>query len=262
MTRSSFLLLLGLLVACGEEDPKSRCAADCSGEAPYCDGARGVCVACRDDDDCDGTEVCVPTTTSAVCGECRTELDCGGGHCAEGSCIECTVATEAADCGLFSCDPQLGECTETERGTLQRLAPCRADSECMGMNSACVPTIYMGQPDGTHCLRKTLEGVACPRPTTTVTSARESISWMPAQTYCGFNENAVSAEAVRSMIEGKTCASTEDDATCGKGGLCRYLAGAGGYRCTIPCGSDESCPTDGPAANCYSDIESHCGTPA
>jgi hypothetical protein len=258
MTRFGWIFILGLLAGCGDDgDTKTGCTEACVGETPHCDTERDRCVACLTDGHCAGGEVCVPTATGASCGECRTEADCGGGHCLEGRCIECTVASEAADCGVFSCDPQMNVCTGTQRGSLGRLEPCRADSECeVSFGYACVMTRYDGVDDGTHCLRAASHG--CLQPLMTVTSPRVSVSWATAEPYCGFNETSVSAEAVRAMMQSRACESEADGETCGLGGLCRNLQGVG-MQCTIPCGTADACPSDGPAAGCNGG--GYCGTP-
>lgn len=261
MTRLVLLLVAVLFCGCGDDadggggKPRA-CPEACKGDT-VCDPALGQCVRCVADADCD-EGVCVGEGDAAACAQCRTEADCGGGHCVEHACVECTLATEAHDCGPYACDhrPDQLVCTETERGSLGRLAPCVVDAECeTEFGYACVETEYAGEPDGTHCLRRASLG--CQSPLTTLTSERRSVSSEVRERFCGFDMSAVGAEAVRAMIEGRTC-TQGDDANCGPGGLCRTLLGAGA-RCTIPCGVAEECPTGGAASGCSG--AGYCGTP-
>ena len=71
---------------------------------------------------------------------------------------------------------------------------------------------------------------------------RTSVSSEESDDYCVFVESRASGAAVRAMMAGRPCELEADaEETCGPGGLCRFLEGAGEYRCTIPCLSDSDC---------------------
>ena len=237
------LFALSLFVSACADDAggeKIHCAEPCEGERPYCDTRLGLCVRCRDDADCDG--VCVGVGLAAECRECATEADCGGDHCIEGQCFECTLATEALDCGETSCDHREAPfaCTDTRRGSLGLLDVCRVDSECWtDLGYACVQTYFQGEPEETRCLKRVSAG--CQRPTMS-SRRRASVSSEESDDYCVFVESRASGAAVRAMMAGRPCELEADaEETCGPGGLCRFLEGAGEYRCTIPCESDSEC---------------------
>ncbi len=109
-------------------DPRCGDGASCSAlaDTPYCDGARGVCVACLAHEHCRLGEYC--TTNGACATGCRTDDDCvpagpGGG-----------------DAGVVDAEPTKVRCdaeTHTCRG-------CKYDDECAAGficdgTSTCVP---------------------------------------------------------------------------------------------------------------------------
>ena len=221
MKRFVFFSMLFLLIGCSDTAPKveSACPDACEGPTPICDEARGLCVACLDDVDCEG-------------------------RCFDDRCHECTLATEALDCGETSCDHREAPfaCTDTRRGSLGLLDVCRVDSECRtDLGFACVQTYFQGEEDGTHCLKRaSLDG--CQQPAKGG-AKRTSASSDEEDLYCVFSESRVSASAVRAMMDEKPCDPEQGEADCGRGGLCRLLPTLAGYRCTVPCITDADCST-------------------
>lgn len=220
MKRFASVAMFLLLSACSDKphlEPESPCPDACEGPTPICDEARGLCVACLDDADCEG-------------------------RCFDERCHECTLATEALDCGETSCDHREAPfaCTDTRRGSLGLLDVCRVDSECWtDLGYACVQTYFQGEPEETRCLKRVSAG--CQRPTMS-SRRRASVSSEESDDYCVFVESRASGAAVRAMMAGRPCELEADaEETCGPGGLCRFLEGAGEYRCTIPCESDSEC---------------------
>lgn len=141
-----------------------RCPQGCEGDTPVCDAARGACVQCLEQGDCDDGQVCAP---DGACVQCTSDADCTDpaaaycnveqGRCercisdsvcarlgdtpacdeVSGRCVACTADTEAEQCGEQSCSRSEHVCTTTERGSLLACNACQADSEC-GAGLACV----------------------------------------------------------------------------------------------------------------------------
>ncbi len=127
-----------------------RCGnnAPCSGQTAFCDDPRGVCVNCRDDDDCGGArgecvsnacEACDPADDSGcapnsntpicagatpACRACQNDAECpNNGQClADGRCRPCDP-TNAAGCGEGSAAPICDAANATCRA-------CANDGEC------------------------------------------------------------------------------------------------------------------------------------
>lgn len=216
----------GACVECGAD-------ADCGGEAPRCERELAACVEC------------LPGTQAVDCDEATPRCDP-----LSFSCVKCSPQTETEDCGDNACDLLARECGTVKRGTLLRAQACRADTECQ--NGACVQVTFAGEPSEFVCLRRAADG--CSGAFRSVTAERESRSGAAPTKYCGWNETAVSAEAMRALDEGRECATDTD---CGPGGLCRDLEV--GRVCTIPCEQHSDCPASGSWAGCYD--PGHCGTP-
>jgi hypothetical protein len=229
-------------------DAASSVCGVCEGEARLCDEGSRACVACLSDDDCQDTEAghCV----AGECGICGKDEHCehfddAHRQCdpADGACVGCSVATEAADCGEFTCDPSTRQCTTVERNTLDPCEPCVSDTQCKSANgteSRCVPTNFMGMPHGTYCLsdRTTMANDACVSPLggpVTLTS----VGGVKAS-YCAPNFAVTTCELVLQF--GDTC---DDDDDCGapgkEDGLCRDEGGTS--RCTYGCTFGTDCPT-------------------
>ena len=219
MNRFVFFSMLFLLIGCSDTAPKveSACPDACEGPTPICDEARGLCVACLDDADCEG-------------------------RCFDERCHECTLATEALDCGETSCDHREAPfaCTDTRRGSLGLLDVCRVDSECWtDLGYACVQTYFQGEPEETRCLKRVSAG--CQRPTMS-SRRRASVSSEESDDYCVFVESRASGAAVRAMMAGRSCdPELNPDEACGSGGLCRFLTAPDEHRCTIPCEGHDDC---------------------
>jgi hypothetical protein len=220
MKRFASVAMFLLLSACSDKphlEPESPCPDACEGPTPICDEARGLCVACLDDADCEG-------------------------RCFDERCHECTLATEALDCGETSCDHREAPfaCTDTRRGSLGLLDVCRVDSECWtDLGYACVQTYFQGEPEETRCLKRVSAG--CERPTRRG-ATRASTSSDDADRFCIFAESAASGAAVQAMLAGRACDPDADAAeVCGPGGLCRFSDVVNEHRCTVPCESNDDC---------------------
>ncbi len=100
----------GLALDCDDDEacePTSRrcvqrCTEDrdCAEVGGACDLVRGMCVECRDEDDCERAGI--------------------GSHC-QGVVGRCTQCDDADDCGALFCDPILFACVE-----------CRTSADCGG----------------------------------------------------------------------------------------------------------------------------------
>lgn len=110
---------------CDEEDDEGKTLVNCSADGKKtttaCPGKclDGKCVACIEDDDCEGSTECRPitcNTSNHTCAASSTLLStgtaCEGGVCnATGSCVECNIDS---DCGgpTKKCTIGIGTCGE------------------------------------------------------------------------------------------------------------------------------------------------------
>ena len=285
--RSLILVLAGFALVwsgCEKTFTGLKCEDECTGARPHCSEELGNCVEClpaSEEADCGAGSVCVVVEGDAFCGDCRDPdpwnhglVECEDGMCSDGACVgcasdadcgaaaprcdlasntcgACSAATEAIDCSGNACDPIAHVCGEAKLGTVPRAAECISDSECQ-VDSACVQVTFAGAPAEFVCLRPVAAG--CSGAFQNPTPLRTSRSGDPEQQYCGWNEEQVSAEAMRALDNGRECG---EDGDCGAGGLCKTLSV--GSRCTIPCEAATDCPTTGYANGCYA--ATHCGTP-
>ena len=204
------------------------------------------CVECNASSDCNDPAAAGCNTELNECEGCQSEADCigieGRPLCDDGTCVKCTPATEAVDCGGTSCDPLKRECTETTVGSLETCQECVADSECGENGSAseahrCVEMFYpVGErfPDGEtgFCLKVFAPG-GCEQPYAIRISDRESLSGGLLESYCGIYETFATCPAVRALKENETCQGGEDS-ECPESGLCRDVGGLPN-RCTYRC---------------------------
>jgi hypothetical protein len=233
-------------------------SSECEDDTPVCDTEANECVACLTSDDC-------PLTTAARCDEghacvaCSSADDCahlsGTNVCDSGTCVQCTSANESA-CGVNSCNPATHECTDTPRGSVGTCEPCLADSECTGGDQSdpdrrCVPMTFQGvERAGGFCLKRFAK--TCTRPFTIPFSAI-SLSGLPAENYCGIDQETVRCEAVLDLTNSRQCAdgldtscgcARDEDDNCleaGKGGICGVV-NLLPNRCTYGCGTLDQCP--------------------
>ncbi len=179
---------------------------------------------------------------NGVCSPCGASSDCG--HLpglttcdvAAGVCRECTVGTESQDCGLRSCNPATFECTHTLRQSRRVCESCEADSECSDADARCVELSYQGAPRGGYCLQQKPAG-GCERPFGEVLTSRRSLSNTVPGDFCGIPESATTCEAVRDMVDKKSCQSNSECGIGGSDSQCHY-----GKVCYARCETGDHCP--------------------
>lgn len=243
-----------------EADPPAcvQCLGDddCSGDTPVCDTDANECVGCTQDTDCtdptastcDTTDgECVPCTDPDGCTHLDTEEAGNLGVCDEGTCVECTPATQEEECGAKSCDPVDLECGPHDRGSRRPCESCVSDDDCENpATHHCVPMQYMGADrDSGYCLK---EAGSCERPFSIALEDRTSLSGTTAD-YCGINEMLATCEAVRALLDDAMCPGGMDSECPQPGGICRTV-GTLANRCTYECGLAVHCPSDAPADTC------------
>lgn len=218
-----------------------QCVDDdtCDGDAPRCDMSANACVGCLENLDCQEPDASF-CDANQECGSCTTDDDCshlGLNRCVGGVCNECTVATEADDCGNNACRPD-GTCGIYGRESVDPCQPCEADNECLP-DHRCIPMNF-GNPatfHGNYCLKQA--SAACSKPYR-VGIERESVSGALGEEYCGLNEVNTTCEAITDLRAGKACAG---DSECGDptldDALCKTILGTD--TCTISCGADNQC---------------------
>jgi len=231
---------------------------DCTGSAkPFCDKTKEQCVQCLKQADC--TSAAASACNAGQCQACTKDAECsniaGKGVCAAGTCVQCSVANEAA-CAGRSCNPKTDACTTTAVGTVSACQPCLADSECTGGDQAdpdarCVPMKFMGiARTGGFCLRRVSK--TCAKPYNIIVNGA-SLSGASTEAYCGIDQDATRCEAVLDLVNSQSCADGKDtscgclrdkDRKCtatGQGGLCKTV-GPNANQCTYACGSANQCP--------------------
>lgn len=233
--------------ACRECDPNqgNETCVDVAGR-PYCDRDTEACVECTANEHCTSAgasfcnddNVCVPCSEATHCEHVRGEGDVSLDVCNAGTCVECTEATEAADCGGLACDGLTGRCTTTVRNR-DTCAECDSDTQCR-LPMRCIPMNYAGAPTGrSYCMRPVSEG--CDVPYSVPLDDRPSASGRPADDYCGINETNVTCEAV--LAYGQMCGAGGDADDCNGAGAsrCGTLSGTLMNRCTYACTSPIQC---------------------
>ncbi len=140
------------------------CGMPCEGTTPFCNETLMTCVQCLMDSDCTdpGAAKC---GSDGMCTSCDDSAQCGGIGGTDicetsgpltGMCVECSEATEAADCAGFACDWRDGTCS-----TVMRMADacddCTTDLDCLN-GRRCVDHIFMGSSVGTFCFFDSADG--------------------------------------------------------------------------------------------------------
>ena len=248
----------------------SACDPVCSGDMPLCDeygvqGAAGECVACLDDDGCEGDETCsagacVECTTSAECttatapvcddtGTCvpctiGENTGCDGvmdgaralGVCADvegiNECVECDASEESA-CGDFVCDVLARTCTsDIEPGDAGNCDVCVSDSHCAD-EMVCIQETFGGEPTEFRC--------AWPKAATG--TGRPNGACLSIAPYVDSNDDEprltiAGEEVVTCMLATTTCQALEDyrDKDCGM-----TLGDAADAMCGLPGVADGLC---------------------
>jgi hypothetical protein len=93
------------------------------------------------------------------------------------------------------------------------------------------------RPTG-YCLRR--EAATCTRPYGEVPINAVSLSGAAIEPYCGFNQEAVTCEAILDLVNGTTC-TVKEDCGDGQGGRCEKV-GTNNNRCSYSCGVSNDCP--------------------
>lgn len=234
--------------ACDEVTHQCRaCTADaeCSNIPGRAVCQAGTCVQCAGSKRAAcGEDRPACSTTSFMCETCKADSDCSRFNkvCDEASakCVECTVDSEAARCGMRSCNPATFTCTQTNRGSVDVCLPCLADSECVS-NHRCIALTFGGASQGGFCLRQ--ESATCVEPYSTRIT-RASLSRAASANYCGFSEQRTSCPAIRALLSNRACpnGSTDCDAP---GAMCGTV-GTLMQRCTYACTLSAECPAAAP----------------
>jgi hypothetical protein len=261
-------------------------ASHCAGRpsASFCEPATHTCTACRDgvDADCSnvpglnvcqtGTCVQCAGTRRAACGEaaaacsasfacegCKADADCQrlGKVCDEaaGSCVACTVDSEAVQCGAKSCNPATHACTQTDRASVDLCSRCVADSECKP-DHRCVPMNFQGANRGGYCMKRLSSGCSLPFG---VMITRASLSGATAEEYCGIAEGSASCEAVLARLSDRLCADGQSSQCGAEGAVCGNVNGLTPPRCTYACQTSVECPDLVPCPTAGTD--KYCGKP-
>ena len=246
-------------VECTHEDPSF-----CTAQNKVCNSDdSNTCVQCNLSEDC--KDPANPVCNDHVCEPCKEDSECStrGSICDEagplkGQCVKCTAdADDELRCGAFSCDPAIGTCTETTRGTVKICEPCVADSECMASHK-CIP-LFFGEnmePQGGFCMKVAESGCSLPYGATPI--SRESLSGATTAAYCGINEKLTSCSAITALDSGKDCANGDDSLCDARGARCEAVNNIAD-RCTYSCEFAGECPS---GAQCRGpDGEKYCGGP-
>lgn len=241
-------------VQCTESE-KTACATP----MPACDPQTHLCVACNMDPECaETTPVC---TAQHTCEKCSQDAHCKrfGKVCDEaaGSCVACTIDSEALQCGNNSCNPATKQCTLTPRASVAQCQACVADSECE-TNHRCLEMFF-----GTGAARMSLSGrcmkrssTGCALPYGGAPISRQSLSGAPAENYCGISEARTSCEAIRKLQQGAGCSAGNDSACAAPGALCRTVNSISNI-CSYACENNLECPMN--AACPATGADKHCG---
>ena len=136
---------------------------DCSSPKPYCELPDGVCVACRDRDDCPSGEVCVN-------GECTTECPppCNDPHkpaCLHLNnnpdvCVQCSAHSHCQDNTKAFYDPSKPVCKTEGNLPLNVCVQCFENSHCQDNTKAFYdPSKPVCKTSGNACLNVCVECV-------------------------------------------------------------------------------------------------------
>lgn len=260
----------------------SHCAGRAS--ASFCEPATNECSGCRDgvDGDCNnvpglnvcqlGTCVQCAGTRRAACGEtaaacgasfscegCKADADCQrfSKVCDEatGSCVACTVDSEAAQCGGKSCNPATHACTQTDRASVELCSRCVADSECKP-DHRCIPMNFQGASRGGYCMKRVTGGCS---PPFGVPIKRASLSGAAAEDYCGISEGKTSCEAVLALRSDRVCADGQASQCGAEGAVCGNVNHLTPPRCSYACDVSAECPAPFPCP--MSGMDKYCGKP-
>ena len=199
---------------------------------------------------CDSTGTCAACTSNADCGH----ISGGRNRCDAGTCVQCTVATESADCGTKSCNPATRTCTTTDRFTRQQCQSCVADNDCLqgGATVRCIRMNYQGADRGGYCLRA---APGCVRPFGVIIPAI-SLSGAASANYCGVDQSVTTCDAVLTLRDGLQCPSGSATECMAAGALCETVSGLAN-QCTYPCGGAAACLPSEPGASCNA---GYCGS--
>ena len=250
-------------VECTENDKRY-----CTQMMQVCKTGAFECVDCNESAECPDPDTAHCNAETNECEGCQSDADCNGinglPRCQAETCVQCTPATEEADCGGDSCNPATFTCTGTAVGSLDICAACVADSECGEDGDAseahrCVEMFFsLGErfPDDEtgFCLKTTESG--CEQPYSITLSMRSSLSGPSVDNYCGINEQIATCPAVKALFDNQTCPSGNPEDCPQPSGLCEEVGSLQTPRCTYRCASVVEClennPNGRPGSTCGS----------
>ncbi len=134
-------------LVCADGNCVSACTPDSCGAAGFCDELSGVCVQCRDNNDCGPGQVCNAFSNQCTGGGggCTGNEDCDRGFCdvEKGSCVEC-LGDDTCGQGQV-CDTLTNACI-TQQG-------CTSDFNCSGATPVCETAsgVCVQCFDNVHC---------------------------------------------------------------------------------------------------------------
>ena len=239
------------------------CGGGCSGETPLCDEGRNVCVCTTDHGSC--TSPGAARCNEGVCVSCNGSGQCDGIGDTEvcdtvaGECVECL---HTDDCGAGeSCNLLLNTCEPEPTPVRRTCESCTNDDQCP-VQHRCIRMLFDGvdRDPGYYCLRELDAPGECPRPFRTGSPPRASLNGAASESYCTPDEDLVSCEAARGILDDWRCDAGVDGrcyppgepamAIDIPGARCETFSG-GGVRCTYSCGNVVAlCPEAGPGSTC------------
>jgi hypothetical protein len=252
---------------------------DCSGIAPFCDLSKNTCVECLESKHCKspGASLCF----AGRCSPCAVNSDCshlaGKGVCTPkvepdaggetSECVQCTGndydACSKGDAGPVNiCDSLNNTCSELTEHSTKECQPCVSDAQCQP-GQLCVNEVFeYGTPSG---LVKKSVGYFCfnrqdTMPQNDCTTDPPYVKAVTATSIDG--QTAFVCSLLKSTCTAMNrfrqtdCLSkttnTADDSICGVvAGIDSKCVqyGTTQYRCTVPCLSDDDCPTNNPGCD-------------
>lgn len=256
---------------CGRKEPSAGCTPGGMRCVDSTVGNRQTCTedvafpGCTDWKDSARCGVAAPVCSGdGACGRCARDSDCAGFEgtkvcdTSSGSCVQCTPATEVAQCKdpnpsdalkAPACEPRANTCTGAPRDSIDACQLCVSDTECIN-GLACVPTKFNGA-HGNFCLKKD-DGAACPVGNSAL---REATSILGVTAfYCFPDEALTTCEAVADFQS--SCTSDDD---CGAAGVddgkCMPVGASGAKRCTYECDAPADCSA---ASSCFGAGPKYC----
>jgi hypothetical protein len=186
-------------------------------------GGGDASVGCTSDEQCSGTRpVCDPA--SGVCGQCRTDTDCGtDAECRDATCVAISRCTNSLDCAVGDvCDVESQRCVDCltavdcDEGELCVETLCRATCDS---DLDCTPLGLLCDRTNGYCVR-CLRHVDCPEVQFCQAGACVNDVCRPGVTACQGNGTATCGpdgdayEAPTPCPLGQLCVASAGSATC------------------------------------------------